>query len=43
MELKQNERLDEVNDKLSLIQDTEGLYFGTDALLLAGYVNGSCK
>ena len=34
------ERLDLVNDNLSLIQNTEGLTFGTDALLLAGYVAG---
>ncbi len=38
MELKQGERLDYVNDSLSLIQDPEGLTFGTDALLLAGYM-----
>ena len=43
MELKKNERLDEVNDSLSLIQDTEGLTFGTDALLLAGYVGKGYK
>lgn len=36
--LKQNERLDEVNDKLRLIQKTDGLTFGTDALLLAAFV-----
>ena len=35
------ERLDEVNDKIRLIQKTDGLVFGTDALLLAGYVNGN--
>ena len=40
MKLKENERLDYVNDDLELIQNTEGLTFGTDALLLAGYVNG---
>lgn len=34
------ERCDFVNDSLKLIQNTEGLTFGTDALLLAGYVNG---
>ena len=34
------ERCDFVNDNLKLIQDTEGLTFGTDALLLAGYING---
>ena len=43
MELKNNERLDYVNDDLELIQNTEGLTFGTDALLLAGYVNGKHK
>lgn len=40
MELRENERLDYVNDDIELIQNTEGLTFGTDALLLAGYVNG---
>ena len=35
-----NERIDGVNDSLSLIQKTDGLTFGTDALLLAGYVSG---
>lgn len=35
-----NERIDFVNDSLSLIQKTDGLTFGTDALLLAGYVMG---
>ncbi len=34
------QRIDEVNDKLKLIQDTDGLTFGTDALLLAGYISG---
>ena len=34
------ERIDVVNDKLSLIQKTDGLTFGTDALLLASYVSG---
>ena len=37
------ERQDFVNDKLSLIQETDGLTFGTDALLLAGYINGKYK
>ncbi len=40
MELFDNERIDEVNDDLSLIQKPSGLLFGTDALLLAGYVSG---
>ena len=39
--LKENERLDRVNDDLRLIQKTDGLTFGTDALLLAGYVRGA--
>lgn len=43
MELKNNERLDYVNDNIELIQNTEGLTFGTDALLLAGYVSGKHK
>lgn len=34
------ERCDYVNDSLRLIQNTDGLTFGTDALLLAGYING---
>ena len=37
------ERKDFVNDKLSLIQETDGLTFGTDALLLAGYICGKYK
>ncbi len=37
------ERIDEVNDKLKLIQNTDGLTFGTDALLLAGYISGKYK
>lgn len=40
LELFDDERIDEVNDKLKLIQKPEGLTFGTDALLLAGYVSG---
>ena len=40
MQLFENERIDYVNDSLSLIQKTEGLTFGTDALLLAGYISG---
>ncbi len=41
--LYDDERIDEVNDSLSLIQKTGGLTFGTDALLLAGYINGKFK
>lgn len=37
---ERKERCDEVNDSLRLIQNTEGLTFGTDALLLAGYAHG---
>lgn len=40
MDIYENERLDEVNDALRLIQKTDGLTFGTDALLLAAYVRG---
>lgn len=40
MNLQENERIDEVNDALRLIQKTDGLTFGTDALLLAAYING---
>ena len=40
IELFDGERIDEVNDKLKLIQKPEGLTFGTDALLLAGYISG---
>ena len=43
MKLKENERLDYVNDDIELIQNTEGLTFGTDALLLAGYIDGKHK
>ncbi len=39
----ENERCDEVNDRLKLIQKTDGLAFGTDALLLAGYIFGRFK
>ena len=39
MTLYDNERIDYVNDSLSLIQKTDGLTFGTDALLLAGYIS----
>lgn len=37
--LQDKERLDEVNDKLRLIQKTDGLTFGTDALLLAAFAS----
>ncbi|HBJ19470.1 MAG TPA: SAM-dependent methyltransferase [Clostridiales bacterium] len=35
---EENERTDRVNDRLTLIQKTDGITFGTDALLLAGYI-----
>ena len=38
-----NERIDEVNDKLRLIQKTDGLTFGTDALLLAAFIGKKGK
>jgi tRNA1(Val) A37 N6-methylase TrmN6 len=37
------ERVDYVNDSLKLIQKTDGLTFGTDALLLSGYISGKYK
>ena len=37
------ERIDFVNDSLKLIQKTDGLTFGTDALLPAGYISGKYK
>ena len=37
--LRDGERLDVVNDNLRLIQKTSGLTFGTDALLLASYID----
>lgn len=40
---KNFERCDKVNDALSLIQKTDGLTFGTDALLLAGYITGKYR
>jgi tRNA1Val (adenine37-N6)-methyltransferase len=41
IKLEDGERIDFVNDKLKLLQKPQGLTFGTDALLLAGYVNES--
>ena len=41
--LYEGERIDEVNDRLRLIQKPEGLTFGTDALLLAAFVNEKSK
>lgn len=39
-ENSKRERTYTVNDSLRLIQITDGLTFGTDALLLAGYIDG---
>ena len=41
--LQDDERIDYVNDSLKLIQKPSGLTFGTDALLLAGYIDGKYK
>jgi tRNA1(Val) A37 N6-methylase TrmN6 len=41
--LSPGERIDKVNDNINLIQKTDGLTFGTDALLLAAYVKGKYK
>lgn len=39
--LSEDERLDEVNEKIRLIQKKKGLTFGTDAFLLAAFVRPS--
>ena len=39
IEISSEERLDTVNDQIKLIQRKKGLTFGTDALLLASYIN----
>ena len=38
IELFEDERLDEVNENLTLIQKKDGLTFGTDAFLLASFI-----
>ncbi len=38
IELAQDERLDHVNEKITLIQKKDGLTFGTDAFLLAAFI-----
>lgn len=43
MELLPDERLDQVNERLSLIRKTDGLTFGTDAYLLASFVRPNPK
>lgn len=39
--LAEDERLDEVNEQIRLIQKKKGLTFGTDAFLLAAYVHST--
>ncbi len=41
--LCENERLDRVNDDIALIQRHDGLTFGTDALLLASYIEKGAR
>lgn len=43
IELMADERIDEVNEQLKLIQKKDGLTFGTDAYLLASYISPSRK
>lgn len=43
IELLADERIDRVNENLSLIQKKNGLTFGTDAFLLAAYMKGGAK
>lgn len=41
--LRENERLDEVNEDITLIQKKDGLTFGTDAYLLAAFIRPSAR
>ncbi len=41
--LNENERINRVNDDIALIEHKDGLTFGTDALLLAGYIEKNGK
>lgn len=41
--VKENERIDVVNDGITLIQKTDGLTYGTDAFLLSSYINSKNK
>ncbi len=43
IQLQENERIDTVNEGIKLIQRTDGLTYGTDALLLSAYVNAIGK
>ena len=40
-QLFEDERLDEVNEKITLIQKKDGLTFGTDAFLLAAFIKAN--
>ena len=40
--INEDERLDEVNENIKLIQKKSGLTFGTDAYLLAAYMYSNC-
>ena len=42
-QLFEDERLDEVNEKITLIQKKDGLTFGTDAFLLAAFIKANPK
>ena len=41
--LAEDERIDEVNEHIRLIQKKKGLTFGTDAFLLAAYIKGGSR
>lgn len=41
IELKDGERLDKVNEQLTIIQKKDGLTFGTDAFMLASFIKGN--
>ena len=43
VELLDDERIDEVNEQIQLIQKKKGLTFGTDAFLLAAYIRASAN
>lgn len=43
IELLDGERLDEVNEDITLIQKKDGLTFGTDAYLLAAFMKGAAR
>lgn len=43
MQIQANERLDDVNYQIKLIQKVDGMTFGTDALLLASFIKPNPK